>query len=71
MEGKRAVAIEYLQNGARHQARARREVILRGGSINSPQILQLSGIGPATLLQPLGIPVVHDLAGVGENLCAF
>ncbi len=68
MEGKRAVGIEYLQNGARHRARARREVILCGGSINSPQILQLSGIGPGTLLQSVGIPVVHDLPGVGENL---
>ena len=68
MEGKRAVGIEYLQNGLRHQARARREVILCGGSINSPQILQLSGIGPGALLQSVGIPVVHDLAGVGENL---
>jgi choline dehydrogenase-like flavoprotein len=48
--------------------RARREVLLAAGAIGSPQILQLSGIGPAELLQPLGIPVVHDLRGVGSNL---
>ena len=48
--------------------RARREVILAAGTYNSPQLLQLSGIGPAELLQSLGIPVRHALAGVGENL---
>lgn len=68
MEGKRAVGIEYRQDGVRRHARARREVILCGGSINSPQILQLSGIGSGALLQSIGIPVVHDLPGVGENL---
>ena len=68
MDGKRAVGVEYSQHGVLRQARARREVLLAGGSINSPQLLQLSGIGPAALLQPLGIPVVHDLPGVGENL---
>ena len=68
LDGKRAVGIEYSQNGAVRQARARREVILCGGSINSPQILQLSGIGPGALLQSLGIEVRHDLPGVGENL---
>ncbi|HEY8518837.1 MAG TPA: GMC family oxidoreductase N-terminal domain-containing protein [Gammaproteobacteria bacterium] len=47
---------------------ARREILLAAGAIGSPQILQLSGIGPGTLLQPLGIPVVHDLPGVGANL---
>jgi choline dehydrogenase len=51
-----------------HQVRARREVLLAGGAINSPQLLQLSGIGPGTLLQQHGVPVVHDLPGVGENL---
>ena len=49
-------------------ARARREVILAGGSINSPQLLQLSGVGPGELLRAHGIAVVHDLPGVGENL---
>jgi choline dehydrogenase len=68
LDGKRAVGIEYRQNGVVRQARARREVLLCGGSINSPQILQLSGIGPGALLQSLGIPVQHDLRGVGENL---
>ncbi|HEY1933011.1 MAG TPA: choline dehydrogenase [Acetobacteraceae bacterium] len=68
LEGGRAAGIEYSQHGVKHQARARREVILCGGSINSPQILQLSGIGPGALLQSVGIPALHDLAGVGENL---
>ncbi|MBV9250684.1 MAG: choline dehydrogenase [Acetobacteraceae bacterium] len=68
LEGKRAVGIEYSQNGVTRQALARREVLLCGGAINSPQILQLSGIGPGALLQEVGIPVVHELPGVGENL---
>ena len=67
-EGNRAVAVEFSQNGTLRTARARREVLLCGGSINSPQLLQLSGIGPADLLAENGIPVVHDLPGVGENL---
>ena len=68
MEGKRAVGVRYMRNGQLHDAKARREVLLCGGAINSPQLLQLSGIGPGGLLQSCGIPVVHDLAGVGENL---
>jgi len=68
MQGKRAVGVRYEQNGVMHDATARREVLLCGGSINSPQILQLSGIGPAALLQSVGVPVVHDLPGVGANL---
>jgi choline dehydrogenase len=68
LEGKRAVGIEYSQHGVVRQARVRQEVLLCGGAINSPQILQLSGIGPGEVLQPLGIPVLHDLPGVGENL---
>ncbi|MBN9243605.1 MAG: GMC family oxidoreductase N-terminal domain-containing protein [Mesorhizobium sp.] len=67
-EGKRAVGIEYEQNGQTHAARAGREVILAAGSINSPQLLQLSGVGPGALLQGLGIPVVHANANVGANL---
>ena len=67
-EGKRAVGVEFSQDGALRQARARREVLLCGGSINSPQLLQLSGIGPGELLQEHGIEVVHDLPGVGANL---
>ena len=68
LDGKRAVGIEYSQNGAAHQARARREVLLCGGSLNSPQILQLSGIGPGAVLQQAGVEVRHELPGVGENL---
>ncbi len=67
-EGRRAVGLEYRRNGIVQRARARREVLLCGGAINSPQLLQLSGIGPAALLHGLGITVVHDLPGVGENL---
>ena len=67
-EGKRAIGLEYSQRGMVHKIRARREVLLAGGSINSPQLLQLSGIGPAELLRAYGIEVVHDLLGVGENL---
>lgn len=67
-EGKRAVGIEYLQNGETKTARAGREVILSGGSINSPQLLQLSGIGPSAILGALGIAVVHANENVGANL---
>ncbi len=71
LEGRRAVGVAYVNGGrgGEHMTvRASREVILSGGSFNSPQLLQLSGIGPAPLLQSLGIPVRHALAGVGENL---
>jgi choline dehydrogenase len=67
-EGKRAVGIEYQQRGQTKQARAGREVILSGGSINSPQLLQLSGVGPGALLQSLGIPVTLGNDNVGANL---
>ncbi len=67
-EGKRAVGVAFAQNGQMREIRCRREVVLAGGSINSPQLLQLSGVGPGELLQSLGIAVVHDLPGVGENL---
>lgn len=67
-EGRRAVGVEYEQNGASHTARAGRAVIVSGGSINSPQLLQLSGIGPGALLQGLDIPLVLDNAHVGANL---
>ena len=67
-EGRRAVGIEYSQRGQVKQARAAREVIVSGGAINSPQILMLSGIGPADHLREHGIKVVHDLPGVGQNL---
>jgi choline dehydrogenase len=67
-EGKRAVGVCYLRDGREHEVRARREVILSAGSINSPQLLKLSGVGPAAELSALGIPLVHERAGVGENL---
>jgi choline dehydrogenase len=70
-EGKRAVGVRYAKGGrggANAEVRARKEVILSGGAYNSPQLLQLSGIGPAPLLQTLGIRVRHALAGVGEGL---
>ncbi|WP_217575654.1 GMC family oxidoreductase [Mesorhizobium sp. GbtcB19] len=67
-EGKRAVGVEYEQNGEKKTVRAGREVILSGGSINSPQLLQLSGVGPSALLGDLGIPVIHANDNVGANL---
>jgi len=67
-EGKRATGVAYEARGARHQARAGREVILAGGTINTPQLLQLSGVGPRALLERHGIPLVHDAPGVGEDL---
>ena len=68
LEGRRAVGVRYRQNGVEREARASREVILSAGALQSPQLLQLSGIGPASLLQKHGIGVVHDLPGVGQNL---
>jgi choline dehydrogenase len=68
LEGARAVGVRYRQGGAEKEVRAAREVILSAGALQSPQLLQLSGVGPADLLQSLGIPVVTDLPGVGENL---
>lgn len=64
----RASGIEYRHNGQITQAMARKEVILSAGSIGSPQLLQLSGIGPAAVLQDAGVEIVKDLPGVGENL---
>jgi choline dehydrogenase len=66
-EGQRAVGVEYLSGRKTSRVRAK-EVISCGGAINSPQLLQLSGIGPAELLGEFDIPVVNDLPGVGENL---
>jgi len=65
--GTRAVGVEYRVGGRARQAMAG-EVILCGGAINSPQLLQLSGVGPAALLERVGVPVRHDLPGVGQNL---
>ncbi len=67
-EGTRAVGVTSLKDGSEQQVRAHKEVILSGGAINSPQLLMLSGVGPGEHLQKLGIRVVADVAGVGENL---
>jgi choline dehydrogenase len=68
IEDGRAVGVEFKRGGKVHQIRARREVIVSAGAINSPQILMLSGIGPAQHLRDMGIDVVLDLPGVGQNL---
>ena len=68
MDGTCAVGVRYRQDGQDKLAHCRGEVLLCAGAIQSPQLLQLSGIGPAALLQKHGVPVVHDLPGVGENL---
>lgn len=68
LEGRRAVGVEVVYKGQVQQFRAEREVLLCGGAYNSPQLLMLSGIGPAEELLPFGIRVVHDLPGVGRNL---
>ncbi len=67
-EGRRARGVEYRQGGGTHRVRIGEELILSGGPINSPQLLKLSGVGPAAELRALGIEVVRDLPGVGENL---
>ena len=68
LDGKRCVGLEYTDNGQQKEARAGREIILAAGSINSPQILELSGIGQPELIKNHGIDVQHELKGVGENL---
>jgi choline dehydrogenase len=68
VEGGRATGVEYRQGGSVHTARAAAEVVLSGGAINSPQLLLLSGIGPADHLREVGVDVVHDLPGVGLGL---
>ncbi len=68
LEGKKAVGIEYEKNGKVQHVQAAKEVILSAGSIGSPQLLQLSGIGPKKVLADAGVTVIHDLSGVGENL---
>jgi choline dehydrogenase len=67
-EGRRASGISYWHNGEARTASVGRELVLSGGAINSPQLLQLSGVGPGVLLQGLGIEVVADNAGVGSHL---
>lgn len=67
-EDRSAVGVEYLRRGKLQQAHAQREVILCAGAIGSPQILQLSGIGAKSLMDKVGIPLIADLLGVGQNL---
>ena len=66
--GKRATGVEYVKGGQTHRVKARREVILCGGSVNTPQLLQLSGVGPAALLKEHEIAVIDDNPNVGQNL---
>lgn len=68
LEGQRAVGVEFHQDGELKQVRARREVLLTSGTFGSPQLMLLSGIGPAEELRGLGIPIARDLPGVGKNL---
>ncbi len=67
-EGKRAVGVEFARGGATQRVTAGREVILSAGAIGSPHILQLSGVGDAEHLSEIGVPVVHELKGVGRNM---
>jgi len=67
-EGKRAVGVEIQDGAGKRQIRAERELILSAGAIQSPKLLQLSGVGPAERLRALGIPVVHDQPAIGQNL---
>jgi choline dehydrogenase len=67
-EGKKAVGIEFVQNGEKRKVMVAREVILAAGSVESPKLLEISGIGQGALLQELGVPLVHESKGVGENL---
>jgi choline dehydrogenase-like flavoprotein len=67
-DGRRAVGVEVQQGAVRRTLHARREVVLSAGALQSPQILQLSGVGAGSELQALGVPVVHDLPGVGRHL---
>jgi choline dehydrogenase len=69
-EGKRAIGIRYTQGPGHpsHEVKARREVILCAGAANTPRLMQISGVGPSALLADLGVPVIHELSGVGANL---
>ncbi len=68
VEGRRVVGVEFERNGSVERLHAAREVILAGGAFNSPQILLLSGIGPAAEVKAAGVNPIHDLPGVGRNL---
>ncbi|OGA19785.1 MAG: hypothetical protein A3H32_08750 [Betaproteobacteria bacterium RIFCSPLOWO2_02_FULL_63_19] len=68
VEGRRATGLDYVRRGVLHRVRAAREVIVSAGTFNSPQLLMLSGIGPADHLKEMGINPIHDLPEVGGNL---
>ena len=68
IKNKKAYGVEYLKSGKAHESIASREVILSAGSINSPQLLQLSGVGPKNILEQASVPLIHDSPSVGENL---
>ena len=68
LDGRRVIGLVMRQHGSLRTLRAAREVVLSAGAIGSPQVLQLSGVGPGAVLQPAGIEVRHDLPGVGANL---
>lgn len=68
VEGKRVTGVEYVKGGRKVSVKAEREVVLAAGAINSPRLLMLSGIGPGQHLAARGVPVIHDLPGVGRNL---
>ncbi len=67
-EGKRAVGVEFVQRGVKRVVKVRKEVILAAGAVESPKLLEISGIGQSALLKSLGIEVLHELPGVGENM---
>ena len=68
LAGREAIAVLYERGGVQHRARARREIVVSAGSFATPQLLQLSGIGPGAVLAASGVAVAHELPGVGENL---
>lgn len=68
MDGQRAMGVEYIKGGETHKVSARREVMLSAGAFQTPQLLMLSGIGPAAELQRHGIPVIYDSPNIGQNL---
>src|SRR5207247_3567698 len=67
-DGKRCTGVAFRQSGADRRLTAAREVIVCGGAVNSPHLLQISGIGPADHLRAIGVEIVHELPGVGANL---
>jgi choline dehydrogenase len=67
-EGKRAVGVEFIQKGVKRTVRVRKEVILAAGAVESPKLLEISGIGQGKVLKDIGVPVLHELSGVGENM---